>query len=215
MNFGDFVDDIQSYLHFEGTDAETQIKSFTNESIYDFMRLYDWEKLKVADDLTLDGSDEYTLDVTNLTSTFEREIQLIAPYNASVTESSQRTQYGKYNYYDYLQLASKDYAYAIHGTKIYVAGDNGTLKLCYISPGDFTNFPLSDDTDEIPALIYYTDVIKKFVIVKFLDFMNEDSSRENNLLALKIESLKRGENRGRNSGMPQMIQRGGLGSSGV
>jgi len=215
MTLSSLLTEIKAYLHVEGTSAESILKTFINDSIRDFIRFYDWEKLKVIDDITTDGSDEYTLDDTNLSSVFEREIALIIPYAADTSSSIQKTQYSKYDYYNYLQLTSKDYAWSVFGTKLYIAGSGATFKFLYMSPGDSDNWPLADNADEVPAIIYYPDVIEKMAVVKFLDYIGEDTSKENELLGIKMAEIKSAQNRAANSGKTPMIQRGGLGSSGV
>jgi hypothetical protein len=81
-----------------------------------------------------------------------------------------------------------------------------------MSPGDFNNYPMADGADEVPATIYYDDIIEKMTVVKFLDYINEDSSKESQLLNSKLLLLKRGEKRGEHSGKLKIIRRGGLGS---
>lgn len=215
MQLSDLLTRIKNYIHVEGDDTDTILTQFINDAIYDFVRMYNWRHMIVADDLTLDDSGSYTLDNGNLSSIFEREIQLINPYNNGSSETQPRTQYGKYDYANYIQLHSKQYAYAIANGNIYVDGDNVTLKFFYMSPGDFTNFPLSDDSDEVPATIYYVDIIEKMSLIKFLYYIQSDATTEETLLGRKLLGLKSAENRAGNSGRTLEIQRGGLGASGV
>lgn len=214
MTYSEMILEIRNYVRVEGSHAEHLIKGFINESIREFIRLYNWEKLKVTDTITLDDSDSYILDATNLTYNFEREIALISPYDPTGSnESTQLTEYNKYNYQNYLQLSDKSNVFSIHNGYIYVEGNNTTLTFFYMSPGDFSNFPMTNDTDEVPASIYYPDVINKMAVVKFLDNYSEDelARKETELLARKLAGLKSAENRALNEGKFHMIQRGGLG----
>ena len=100
------LDDVKTFLHLTGTQSDTVINAFITEVTTDFCNMRDWEKLKIAEVITLDDSDTYDLTAV-LTATFLRELELIRPYSSTNTNTI--TKYIKYDYQNYERLSSKDY----------------------------------------------------------------------------------------------------------
>lgn len=208
MTLLELLTDAKLYLRMKGPAVEYQLKKFINESIKEFAYLHNWERLKASDTITLDGTGYYTLDSSNLTNNFLREIKLITPYDES--SSVQRAiDYTKYNYENYIQFSDKSYKWSIFGNKLYIAGDSGDVELIYITTGDFNNYPMSDDGDEVPATLYYPEIIQQWTVVKFLKYLNEEETlpREKEELQNKLILLKRSEKTGEHSGKMHNIRR--------
>lgn len=172
--------------------------SFLNEAIQEFMRVDDWEKTRQSLDIVLDGSGEYDLS-TLLTDSyyFEGEIDL----------TQEGTVFKKYNYENYIKQTDKTGLWAILGTKLYIPGDSGTVTLIFSSPG--IEYPMADDDDENEVSTYYFDVIIQWAIVLLMNNVEDWKSLEfnTNLLRMKVDSLKRKEQRVRHHGHIKQIVR--------
>jgi hypothetical protein len=189
MNFQNLQNEVRKYLHVQGAEIMDQIQSAINESILDFVRMKEWEKIKVSDVITIDGSNSYSLDdsiaTPNVSNEFHGEIMLFDANGA---------QFEKVNYETYLALPSKTGYFAILGDMLYVTGDATTYTFMYVTTG--SDFPMTDDAHEVPATKYYWDIIKKMAIVNVLDFLGDEAvANEQNKLTQKLEMLKRHENR--------------------
>jgi len=125
MLYKDFRRLIERYLHMEDPELAVQIKDFTNESILEFCRKYEWRMNSVNEDLTLDGSNSYNLS-NILFHVFAWEIALI---NSSGAELS------KYSYREYIKLFSKADSWAMAGNILYVQGDASVLTFLFMTPG--------------------------------------------------------------------------------
>ena len=68
---------------------------------------------------------------------------------------------------------------------------------------------LEFDTDEVPAIIHYPDVIQKMTALKMFKYLDdaESSDREAALLSLKINTLKSHEKRTEKNGVPKVVKR--------
>lgn len=200
MVFSEIKRRVYAYLHFqENAELKDMVNQFVNESIIDFIRLQTWSKTIVAEDLLLDNSDSY--DLATLTNFFDSEVALVNP-DANV-------EYDKYNYKNYLELVTKTNKYAVLADTIYVTGDDTTLKLFFNSPGTNANYPVSVDSDEPNALKYYWDIIIKQTIVKFNEFIGdrEEVESEMKLLGIKLQALRKHENRADHSGKYANVKR--------
>ena len=196
MTYQSLARDIELYLHIQGAKTRALIKSFINEAILDFLRTKEWKKAKAAYSLALNGTGSY--DLSTLVPDFEGEIMLL---------DSDGVEYQKNEYETYLQYTNKTNLYSILGTTLYVEGDTGTtLTLMYISRG--TDYPLTDDSDEIPVTLHYWDVVKQFVIVKMLKHLGDPQlKQEQETLVEKIALLRTSENRFANNGKTKVVQR--------
>jgi len=200
MTFQALIRSIQLYVHLENPEITHLIKDWINESILEFCRINEWEKLKVSDKITLDGTGEYSLDNTLLSSVFAGEIALLNSAGEKLT---------KFNYDTYLATPSKAGIWAVFGNKLYVEGE-GDYYFFYISPGPFGVYPLTDDNAEPPVLLYYWDIIKQMTIVRVFEYIGDDEAlqKETQRLQFKILSLKAQENRIRKQGKFKMVYRG-------
>lgn len=196
MNYGNLVNEIRLYLSMQGTEMMHMIKSFLNESIIDFVRIYEWEKSKVAEIITLDGSGSYDLSAV-LTNPFEGEIGLIDSSGAEMQ---------KFDYKMYATLDDKTGYYSIFGNTLYVGGTTGDLTFMYISPGN--PYPLVNDTDENLITLYYWQIIKKMTASYMLKYISDpQAAEEDKMIAFKINSLRSMENRTRKQGKFSHVHR--------
>lgn len=200
MTYGDFSVDVQNALRVSSPEAQKLIKLETNNAILSFCRKNEWNKIIVKDTITLDGSEEYTLDDTILTYNFLTEIALL---------SDSGDEYGKYNYRKYLQFDSKDECYSILGEKLIVTGDSGDLIFMYSTTGKSTQYPVSDNGDEPLPLKHYSDVIFYMVTSSMLDRMEDfkEADRNRGILNGLLSELYKNENRANNNGQFKMIVR--------
>jgi len=192
MTFLELTNEVKSYLHVKGTEIEEMIKGFINESVLDFLRAGEWEKLKKNIELTLDDSNVYDLtDVLIITNgQFFSEMYLIRPNGKDAT---------KLDFRQYLIPTDKAGYWSIQGTDLYITGTNTVVNFGYKNLG--VNYPLSANDDEIPATLYYWDVIKKYAVVKVLDYLGDETmEKESGRLAEKLVFLKRAEKRAQKEG---------------
>jgi hypothetical protein len=163
--------------------------------------LFEWHKCKAADVITLDGSNSYDLSRL-LSNPFQAEIDLM--------DESGRTYY-KVDYNWYLKSTDKAYLYAILGETMYVTGDTGDLNFVYLTPGK--PYPLKKDGDENLITKYYHDIIKIMTAIQVYDYIgdNEQVQREEAVMARKVITLKKHENRTRQSGKLHFVSRKGNG----
>jgi len=65
------------------------------------------------------------------------------------------------------------------------------------------------DTDEVPVIVFYPDIIKVFTAYKILSHLDDDisSSKEWRILQNKIKILEEDENRTEKMGVPHIIKR--------
>ena len=195
MTFQILIRSIEKYLHIQGADNKELIKDFINESILDFIRLADWEKLKKVYQLALTDASPY--DLTLITEKFYSEISLI-------NEAGDK--FIKLDYENYLRATDKSGYYSLVGTDLYVSGDNANVDLVYLATG--TQYPLTADGDEIPSTKYYPDIIKKMVVVMMLDYIGDETvEKEEQNLAKKLVTLKKSENRTRQHGKMPYVNR--------
>jgi len=195
MTLAELTLEIEQYINLRGSTITELARQFINESIIEFSNLYNWRFIKIVDVITLDGSEEYDLDDTILSSTFLRELKLFRTYASVENTADKSTNYRKLEYENYVQLADKTYYYAIFGEKIYISGNSGDLQFMYITPGDFTNYPLSDSSHEVPATRKYPDIIKYMALVKLCKKIGETEMANlvQNDLNAKIIITKKGE----------------------
>ena len=195
MTFKNLIREIEIYLRIDNSETKNIIKTFINDSILDFVRLKTWEKLKVIEDITLDGSNSYDLSLI-LTNRFDGEIQLL---------NENGTEYQKYNYDTYLMKGQTAGTYAILGNILYVQGDNTTLKLLYLTIG--APYPLALDDDENLVTKFYYDIIKFMTIIKVLSWIGDETKVEAAQLSIKVNSLSSKENRIRKNGKIKLVRR--------
>jgi len=194
MTFINLRKEVESYLDLRSSKISSLIKKYTNDSILEFCRMRDWAKIKVVEDITLDDSGSYTLDSANLANNFLSEITLM---------TTAGVEYDKYDYEIYLALESKAYSYAIQGETIYIDGDTTALKFIMTTTGTFANYPITtvESTQEPVVLQYYSDIIEQMVIVKLLEYSEDEQlNQERSKLSEKLEMLRRSEARASNAG---------------
>jgi hypothetical protein len=206
MTFRLLYEEIEKYLGIEDDEeANWFIRKFINDKTLDFARLAEWLRLVVSEDITLDGSNSYVLDNSNLDNYFITPIALI---------DSSGVAYTNYSYKDYLQLSTKSYAYSILGDTLYVEGIGVDLTLLFISPGLHTLYPFDltgtgSDTNEPIIIKHYPDIIKQMVLIRFYDMMKDQESvkREDLELQRLLAILKRKENREKGYGKFKFLRR--------
>lgn len=196
MQFSTLIRKVELYLHVQGSTMRAMIEDFINESILDFVRLKEWRKVRSVVNLPLDGSGSY--NILAVAPDFEGEIGLF---------SEEGIEYEKSEYDVYIQYQTKTYKYSILGTQLYVEGDTGTtLKFIYVALG--TNYPLTNDADEVPATIHYWDIIKQIAVVKMLKHLGDPQVQvEETTLIDKLKGLRASENRFDKEGKPKEVQR--------
>lgn len=201
MTFKNFRRGIELYIKNDSSKIRHLILDYTNRAILEFARMDEWERIKVVETITLDGSEEYTLDNTNLNNNYGMILSIL---------NSDGVEYDKYDYVTWLGLEEQDYTYAIVGDKIYVTGDSGDLTILMTTPGLFTTYPITsaDLTVEPRVFSYYQEILEKMVIVKILEYQEDERVvYEKNELARLIFETKRHENRLRNEGKIHTIRR--------
>lgn len=209
MAFADTILNIENYLQMRSKDTKLLLKQFTNHAIREFADLEEWEKMRVRDSITLDGSGEYDLsDEAILSSFYRRDIRIYK--NWSSTDSSRTTTYYKIALDRYLQFPSKGGWYAIFGTTLYIDGDSGEADFMYMGLGPHNQYPLTEDDDDVPALQYYGEIIEKMVVVRLLKQLGEEQeviAREQEELNRLILTTKNGEKRSDKSGKVKFVNR--------
>lgn len=196
MTLANLIREVEKYVHIQGPANVDRIKGFINQCILEFARLDEWEKLKTAEVITLDGSDSYDLTAV-LVDPFFSELAL-------VTEDNE--EWLKLGYIWYLQAPDKAKYYAVHGTTLYVTGTDLDINFLYKTLGE--DYPLTDDSDEVPATIYYWDIIKMMTVIKVMDYLGDEQVKvEKNNLDIVIGSAKNAENRTRKKGKPKFVSR--------
>jgi hypothetical protein len=116
---------IELYTHVSSSEIAELTKQFVNESVLTFSRMYPWEKLKVSETISLNGSGSYVLDNSILRNVFGFEINLVS------------MELEKVNYEDYSKLDDKTGYWSILGDTLYVEGDDTDLTFIFISPGQY------------------------------------------------------------------------------
>lgn len=197
MTFKNLIRSVERYVKMEGNKVHEMIKDFINDSVEEFVRLSEWEKVKVSAAITLDDSGSYDLSAL-LTNRFDGELALL---------DSDGVEFQKCDYKRYLQLSSKDEFYSLLGNILYVEGDGEVLTLIYVTSGE--NYPLSDDSDEVPATQYYANIIKQMTVVKLLGQIGDEmTEKEAGNLDRMLAIVKKHENRIDKQGKAKVIQRG-------
>lgn len=112
MNYKNLYRDVELYLNMEGADARYHIKSFINDAIIDFVRLYNWQFSMVKETVQLDGSGLFSL--SNLENRFAGEINLFVGSNL----------YTKLDFSIYNQSPSPSGYYSLFGNDLYIGGDS-------------------------------------------------------------------------------------------
>jgi hypothetical protein len=198
MDLQTLTNKIQKYIHVRGAESKDLIKGFINDSILDFVKLAQWNRLNNVESIVLDGSGSYPLAAFT-SGQFWGEIELI---NAGSGDN-----YYKIDYNMYLRAPNKNKYFSIFGNNIYVEGDNLTLSLLYKDIG--LQYPLTNPTDEVPATLYYYDIIEKMAVIYFLDYAGDDEAKvaESNKLSLKVAATRKDENRTNKNGQLKMVRR--------
>ena len=199
MTFKTLVDQVKVYTHYKGTEIEVLIKRFINESVLDFLRAGEWEKLNKNQIITMDDSNVYDLtDITIITAgQFFSEFYLIQANGAERT---------KIDYRQYLVPPDKSGYWSVFGTDLYVTGNDTTVNFGYKDLG--LQYPLVGDDDEIPATKYYWDVVEKWAEVKLMAYSGDDTvDKEQGMLSDKLIFLKKEENRVRKEGQLMNLSR--------
>lgn len=199
MTFINLVKEVKLYTHFKGTEIEEIIKGFINESVLDFLRAGEWEKLNKNQVISMDGSDTYDLtDVAIIT-----EGQFFSEFYLIQENGLERT---KIDYRQYLVPTDKSGYWSVFGTDLYVTGEDSNVNFGYKDLG--LNYPMTADDHEIPATKYYWDIIKQYAIVRVLKYLGDDTAKgEEGNLASKLIFLKREEARVRKEGQLMNIAR--------
>jgi len=185
-------------------------------------------KFKTGDTVTIAGSTandgDYTIASTPTYSSPTTTIVLteaLTDSTADGTVSSAHEDYGvpsdfvgeralytaagveieKKSYQDYLESSTT--IFAMLRNRFYLAGSDTVYKFLYSAKGD----TLTDDTDESEVLNHYSDIIKQWTIYKFLIWYGDDASaaREEGLLKLDLDLLKKNESRISKYGRPVRI----------
>ena len=196
MIFETITNDIRLYLHVQGNEMVVMIKEFVNDAIMEFVRMKEWEMTKVVENIPLDGSGNYLLS-TFLTNLFQGEIAL---YNAAGAEL-QKMSWEMYN-----QTTDKQGYWAMLGGSLYTEGTGVNVSLMYCTMGD--PWPLVATDSENLITLYYPDIIKKWAVVSLLKYITDPQSvDEERLLAFKLQSLTKKENRIRKNGQFSHIYR--------
>jgi hypothetical protein len=196
MTYKELIREVQKYLHIQGASSEDLIKGFINESILDFARLDEWEKMKKTEIISLDDSNSYDLN-TVLTEPFHGELNL-------VTEA--QDEYLKLAYNLYLTAEDKSEYWSVDGLTLYVTGKDLDVNFQYISLG--ADYPLTADDDEVPATIYYWDIIKLLTVIKMLNYLGDETTeKEEKNLAIKLDITRKNENRIRKQGKMSFVSR--------
>lgn len=197
MTFKNLIRGVERYIRMKGNRIHEMIKDMINESVLEFIRLEEWRMIKVAETITLDDSGSYDLS-SLLIKRFDGELALL---------NSAGNEFQKYDYKTYLQLSSKDKFYSLLGAVLYVEGTGEDLTLVYITAGE--DYPLSADSDEVPATEHYADIIKQITIIKMLEQIGDDmTDKEKVKLNKMLSILYKHENRINKQGKAKVIQRG-------
>jgi len=146
MQFSKLVKAVQNYVRMQDDDSKFNIEVFVNESIQEFIREDEWEKLQFSKKFTTDGSDQYSISTIILDplldSVFESEIALIDEGNIdAVTPLSPNEvavpfrELQKIGFPFYIQEISKGGKYSILGDILHVVGSDRELTFIYSGPG--------------------------------------------------------------------------------
>lgn len=190
MTYLELRTEISNYVRVNSADMTSRINEFINESIIEFVRRNEWIHTKKVYELTLDGSDSYSVPTY-----FYGELGLY----------STDREYDKKTYTRYVRETDKSYLYSIYNSYIYVSGSSGTLYFEYLTKGD--PYPLSSDSDESEITSNYGDIIKRWAIWKYMKYIGDvDSANdEESTLSILLTNLVNSENRVKNNGKPRII----------
>jgi hypothetical protein len=184
MTFFEIIKEIENYVRIQGDEMRMQIKSLINESILEFSRFHEWERIKEKETITTDDTGYYPLPVG-----FVSELALLQETN----------ELDKKDYKNYLKESSKTGLWSIFGSDVYVIGTDQDLDLLFLSikvtkvtdPVTYSD-TLVDDSDTSAVITYYWDMIKQWTVWRFLDFLGDKDSamKEERRLAQKLNALK-------------------------
>ena len=201
MTFKQLFVSVENYLRVSGEEMRQRIKEEINEAIKDFMREDEWLRLTQTKQFTTDNTDTYSISSTILTPAtdpvFDGEVALVP--------DSDLPEYNKLDIRVYLQQVTKTGFWSVSGDTLYVTGTGQTFNLIYNSPGILDQ--LTSDAETNDVLTYYSDIIKKMVVVKMAADLGDQGKAvlENQLLQDKLRKLKQRENRIRKEGVLKFV----------
>lgn len=187
---------VKGRLRLTGTQADGTINDYINESILEFYRYHDWDKLLTTGTITTDDSDTYTI-TTELSST---EFTIIKGIFIDADSSTNDNEWKKRNLLEYLRLATKTYYFALAGDTIYLSGDGDDFTVVYYDIG--ATYPLVSDSQYNNVTTYYGEIIAAWATFKTLDYFGDEKATQSAKIKLAehLERAKRQQARAEKMG---------------
>ncbi len=262
MTFQNLYRQVERYLNMEGADVRNHIKDFINDSIIDFIRLYNWEYSRTIEDITavseifnlndLSGRHSSILDIftgstrlkkisyirsrtsvmSGTYSVVGNILYLPGPGDYSILYKSFGSRYIDFvivsmadfiitvsgNIIDYLRPQSEVFLPSgnSHGIVSYDIVDGNTDIEVDTEVGETEPVLLIEkdsilqyDTDSVAVIQHYGDIIKHLTALKMLNYLGDtdEAGKEERIIAMKIDTLKRHENRSDKEGRDMVIAR--------